>query len=325
MKRNAAGASDPAPADGHAEFSEVEALYEGLPSPVEVLDVFNHETHVRTPRELIEFNLKGRGFILPIPHAGLFVPTKFASRFPTGEKALLEIDLFSDVIFEHLEAMQVICRLAPFFVDMNRSREGADQPHAPDHLRNPPQEYFTVENRPILRADYTPEEEREILAYYDLFHGALERLIHRMRRERGYALVIDGHSMTAVGQGRVYDEGEPRDNFVVGTLGGTSAHGEIIDALVGTLEAEAEPHGLNLTVAKDVPYAGGFITRRHNDPANHVHVIQIEVTMDTYMYEAVDENVVKRYALKQPRVKIVHDILEKATRAACEAAERVYG
>lgn len=46
--------------------------------------------------------------------------------------------------------------------------------------------------------------------------------------------------------------------------------------------------------------------------------------MDTYMYEPVDEDIVMRYALKQPRVTIVQDILRQAVRSACETAERIY-
>lgn len=81
---------------------------------------------------------------------------------------------------------------------------------------------------------------------------------------------------------------------------------------------------MSLTFARDDPYSGGFITRKHHDPRNNVHVIQVEVTMDTYMYEPVDEDVIRRYALKQPRVTIVQDILRNAVRSACEMAERVY-
>jgi len=307
------------------EWRRIEQRYQDFPTRIDVLDVFNNEEHTRPIEQLIELEHRSDDYILSIPHGGLFVPTKFVNHFDLNENCLKEIDLFSDTVFEALEGTQLVCRLAPFFVDMNRHREGADSPHTPDHLRNPPQTYFTVENKPILKKGYTPEQEREVLAYYDLYHGLLGDLIERMRQRRGYALVIDGHSMTSVGLGRVYDEGQQRDNFVIGTLGGQSAHKQIISALVETLRREAEPHGLGLTVARDEPYAGGFITRTHNDPDNHVHVIQIEVTMDTYMYEAVDKDVVKRYALKQPRVRIVQQMLRDATSAAAEAAERVYG
>ena len=109
-----------------------------------------------------------------------------------------------------------------------------------------------------------------------------------MRRERGYALLFDCHSMTSTGLGRVEDKGRARADFVTGTLHGTSAHEGIIDAFMSTLTTEASGHGLGLTVARDAPYSGGFITRSHHDPENHVHVIQLEVAMDAYMYEALE-------------------------------------
>jgi len=304
--------------------SVVQGLYDEVDSPIEVLDVFNAETYTFDVTELIQVLPRSPEFVLSIPHAGLFVPTRYVDRFDLSSDCLVEIDLFSDVIYEALGGWQVICWLAPFFIDMNRSRETSDTTQAPRHLHNPPHEYYTVHDEPILKKPYSPEEEQDVLRYYDLYHNLLAALLDQMRRDRGYALLIDGHSMTAVGQGRVYDEGEPRDNFVVGTLGDTSAHREIIEAFVGSLDKHSRPYGLGLSVAKDEPYSGGFITRRHNAPDNHVHVMQIEITMDTYMYEAVDERATKRFALKQPRVKIVRDILARAIDAACQAAERIY-
>lgn len=253
------------------------------------------------------------------------MPTRYADRFDLQDEGiLLEIDLYSGFIYESLEGLQVISRFAPFFLDMNRSRDGIENPRTPDHLKNPPHEYYTTEGELILRRRYTAEEEAHVLGYYDLYHGLLSALIERMRRERGYALMIDGHSMTAVGQGHVHDQGEERDNFVIGTLGDTSAHKEIISAFEDALREEAELHALGLTVSKDVPYSGGFITRRHNDPENHVHVIQVEISMETYMYEALDEDVVKRYALKPARVRIVQGILRRAIGAASDAAQKIH-
>lgn len=183
---------------------------------------------------------------------------------------------------------------------------------------------LTVRNEPMLIAPYTPEEEREVLSYYDLYHSLLARSIEHMREQRGYALLIDGHSMTGVGLGRVHDKGKPRDTFVIGTLGDTSAHQEIIDALVDTIRRESEPYSIDLSVAKNVPYSGGFITRRHSDPDRRVHAIQIEVAMRAYMYEATEEDVSRRYALKQPRVRIIQHILAEAVKIASDAARGIY-
>ncbi len=309
------------PAD---RWDDIYYQYNGYTEPVEVLDVFSDEKYSLLTRDLIEFRPQNPNFILSIPHAGVLVPTKYKEHFDIDSKSLLEIDLFSDILFEAIGGLQVISRLAPFFVDMNRSRNGSECRRLPRHLTNPPTEYYNIEDELVLQKEYNPKQEEKILRYYDLYHNIISSLIESLKREQGYALVIDGHSMTSVGLGRVHDEGEERDNIVVGTLDDTSAHPEIISAFVKSLKQSIKPYNLGLTLAKNEPYSGGFITRIHNDPKNDVHVIQIEVTMDTYMYEPLDSDKTKRYALKQSRLHIAQDFLRKAVLSASEAAKKLY-
>jgi N-formylglutamate amidohydrolase len=304
-------------------WPEVEELYLAYERERLVFDVLTGDRFRMGIRDLIEFDPRNPEYILSVPHAGVLIPEAFRDRFSLDESALVEIDLYSDLCYESADGMHLRSELAPFFVDMNRSREGADESELPRHLTNPAHEYYNVENRLMLRKPHTPEEEEEVLSFYDLYHGLLDRLIERMRRERGYALLFDCHSMTSIGLGRVEDEGEKRADFVLGTLGGTSAHGAIIDSFMSTLRREATGHGHGLTVARDVPYSGGFITRNHHDPEAHVHVVQLEVAMDAYMYEA-GAPASKRYALKRPHLRIVRRAVKAAFRAAADAAERIY-
>ncbi len=299
-------------------------LYEGYTEEVEVFDVFSEEKYALSTKELIEFRAQSPGFILSIPHSGVLVPAKYKDCFKLDSKSLLEIDLFSDILFEAIGGLQVISRLAPFFVDMNRNKEATEDKNVPRHLANPATEYYSVEDELVLQNEYSPKQEKNILKYYDLYHDILSLLIRKLKSEQGYALLIDAHSMTSVGLGRVHDEGEERDNIVVGTLDDKSAHPEIISAFVNALRQGIKPHGLGLTFAKNEPYSGGFIIRNHGDPDNDVHALQIEVTMDTYMYEAVEEDKAKRYALKQSRLRIAQDFLRKAALAASDAAMRMY-
>lgn len=306
-----------------ARWPEIEELYARHEGQREVYDVFSGDRYRLGIGDLIEFVPRSPEYIVSIPHAGVFVPEAFRDRFHLGEDALVEIDLYSDLCYEMAEGMHVRCELAPFFVDMNRAREGAEEGELPRHLTNPAHEYYDVTDSLMLRRPYSAQEQEQVLAYYDVYHGLLEALIDRMRRERGYALLFDCHSMTSTGLGRVEDEGEDRASFVAGTLEGTSAHGAIIDAFMTTLRAQSSGHGLGLTVARDVPYSGGFITRAHHDPDAHIHVVQLEVAMDTYMYEVV-ATPSKRYALKKPRLRIVRRAVQAAFRAAAEEAERIY-
>ena len=301
---------------------------------VEVLDVHTGEVHRLAPRRLIEVLRPEGGFgqsedgeprpspvIVSVPHAGVLIPTRFAARFPRDERHLVEIDLFSHLLYEQVTGTRLVCRLAPTFVDMNRSRVAAEEAHVPGHLRNPPHEYYTVEDEPILSRPYTPDEEEDVLRWYDLYHGLLDALLRGARRRHGWALLIDGHSMTSVGLGRVHDEGEGRDSFVVGTLHGTSADDAIIDAFVGTLRDAAGSVGLALSVAENDPYSGGFITRSHYDPQAEVHALQVEVTMDSYMYEADDPEPARRYMIKQHRLDVVRRVLARAVAAAADAGQ----
>lgn len=294
---------------------------------IEVLDVFADETHTVEVTDVIDVRrpdpATASPVVLSVPHSGVLIPTRFVDRFPRDERALVEIDLLSHLPYEQLAATQLQCRLAPYFLDMNRARAAAEEPHVPGHLRNAPHNYYTVDDEPILKRPYTPEEERDVLRWYDLYHELLDDLMLQTRQLHGWALLVDGHSMTSVGLGRVHDEGAPRDNFVVGTLGGTSAHSDIVDAFLGTLREEVKAYELGLTVAMDDPYSGGFITRKHHDPANGLHAIQVEVTMDTYMYEADEPDRSRRYAIKQHRLDIVRNVLARAVEAAVAAGSAI--
>lgn len=307
-----------------ARWDDIYYQYSSHDEPVEVLDIFSEEKYNLAVKDLIQFRPQNPDFILSIPHAGVLVPVKYKEHFEINSKSLLEIDLFSDILFESVGGLQVISRLAPLFVDMNRSREGSESEQLPGHLTNLPTEYYSIEDELVLQKEYSPAQEEQILKYYDLYHGILASLIENLKREQGYALLIDAHSMSSVGLGRVYDEGQERDNIVVGTLEGKSAHPDIIEAFVATLKQNIKPYRLGLTCAENEPYSGGFITRMHSNPGNDVHVIQVEVTMDTYMYEPVDSNRSKRYALKQSRLHITQDFLRKAVLAASDACRKIY-
>ncbi len=305
------------------QWPEIDELYEAHEGEREVYDVFSGDKYNLDIRNIINFEPKSPEYIVSIPHSGVFVPEKFRDRFKLSEKSLVEIDLYSDLLYETSEGMHVRSELAPFFVDMNREREGSDEDDLQNHLTNPADEYYDINNKLMIKEPYSNEEREEVLAYYDLYHYMISALIERMKRERGYALLFDCHSMTSTGLGRVEDKGDERANFVIGTLEGSSADSAIIKSFSDTLKNEIMPQGLDLSVARDVPYAGGFITRNHHNPKENIHVIQIEVSMDTYMYEAV-ERADKRYAIKKPRLKLVRNAVREAFRAACVAAEHIH-
>jgi len=104
------------------------------------------------------------------------------------------------------------------------------------------------------------------------YHEALEALIARCRARFGVCLMLDLHSMPTLPHLRLPD-------IVLGDLHGTSCGGEIVDGLAGMLSAR------NLSVGRNRPYAGGYITARHGCPSDNVHVIQVEIGRNLYLDE----------------------------------------
>ena len=316
--------SAPTVEQGIAPWSDIYSLYKDYDSDIEVLDVFCEELHNMPIEDLIDFTPRSHDYILSIPHSGVLIPAHFANRFDLSSKCIKEIDLLSDVLYEGLDGLQIVCRLAPFFIDMNRPKKSDDTKDLPYHLKNTATEYYTVDDELLLKQPYSIKEREYVESFFDLYHAIIEYLAQNMIKERGYALIIDAHSMSSVGWGRVFDKGEERSNFVVGTLDDESADSEIIQSFCDGIKSAAGRYNLNLTHAKNEPYSGGFITRTHHDPKNMIHVIQLEVTMGTYMYEADESDSTKRYALKQPRLKIVQDIVKHAIESASITAKRIH-
>lgn len=283
-------------------------------------NVFNLEEKPLKISDIISIKKKNSDIIISIPHSGMLVPIEFLDLFNLDQESLLEIDMFSDLPFQINKGIEIKSNLAPFFVDMNRSREGSEDKDTPFHLQNDPLHYFTVKNKMMLKKDYSDKEKKEIISYYDHYHEMLDNLIRSMKEKKGYALVIDAHSMTSVGLGRAYDKDKERADLVVGTLEDSSAHPKIISSFVDSLRSNK--HGFS--VMKNKPYSGGFITRKHNDPNNDVHVIQLEVKMKKYMFEGFDQDNSKRYLLKEEGLRNIKETIISAIDNACKEAERIY-
>lgn len=122
------------------------------------------------------------------------------------------------------------------------------------------------------------EAERRIFTYWRPFHDTLAKLIADIKARFGYCLLIDCHSMPSNAQGK-RAAGRQVD-FVLGDLHGAACASRV------TRAAEALLGAKGYLVRRNDPYAGGFITRHYGQPANDVHVLQIEIARALYMDEA---------------------------------------
>ncbi len=111
---------------------------------------------------------------------------------------------------------------------------------------------------------------------YKPYHRSLRRLLARMQREFGCAVLVDCHSMPSSAGPR--DE-RTRPDVVLGDRYGTSCFSIISETIEATLRS------LGYSVSRNKPYAGGFITEHYGNPASGLHSVQFEVNRALYMDE----------------------------------------
>lgn len=115
-----------------------------------------------------------------------------------------------------------------------------------------------------------------ITRYYIPYHQRLAQLIGRAKEAFGFAILIDCHSMPSLSTVRATG-GKP--DFVLGDRYGISCDSNVIQT------ASALLTDLGYSVARNIPYAGGYTTEHYGDPENNVHALQIEINRGLYMNE----------------------------------------
>lgn len=234
--------------------------------------------------------------IFASPHSGRDYPDELLRNSRLDRHALRQSeDSYVDLLFDEAPRFGAPLLRALFpraYVDVNRARDELDPRMFADSL---PRSADTRSSRviaglgviPRIVADghdiydrklYFLDARRRLAACYDPYHQALSNLIEQARRLFGCAIVIDCHSMPSAG-GAPMRPGEPRIDFVLGDRFGSSC------APLVTALAEETMVGLDYEVARNTPYAGGYVASSYGRPKAGVHVLQIEINRALYLDE----------------------------------------
>lgn len=149
--------------------------------------------------------------------------------------------------------------------------------------------------RPLSRA----EGEARLLHVHDAYHQSLAARLESLRREHGFALLIDCHSMPSVQPGR-----RGLTDIVLGDRFGSSAD----TRLMARIERSFRTHGF--TVSRNAPYAGGYTTRRYGRPRRGFHALQVEINRGLYMDEQRITRAPGFSSLKEALDLVIADIIE---------------
>jgi N-formylglutamate deformylase len=119
------------------------------------------------------------------------------------------------------------------------------------------------------------EISRRRASYFEPYHAAIKQKLAAIRDHYGFALLIDAHSVRPaipnLFKGRL-----PDINI------GTHDRRACAPVLIEAIEAWMTDHKPFSTIL-DGRFKGGYTTRHHGDPKNHIHAVQFEIVQDTYL------------------------------------------
>lgn len=137
------------------------------------------------------------------------------------------------------------------------------------------------EGRVIIDGKLTlAEAQRRIDAYWRPYHDRLSSLIDESRALHGSALLFDCHSMPHDALGSAPVVWGRRPDVILGDRFGAACGRWLIDT-AADLFVDA-----GFAVARNAPFAGGYITQAYGRPRQGIHALQIEIDRSIYMDEA---------------------------------------
>jgi len=258
------------------------------------------------------------------PHSGRQFPPRFLRQSRLGLHALRKSeDCYVDELFvtclDH--GAPLLRALVPrSYIDLNREPYELDprmfvtelpgfvnsgSPRVAGGLGTIPR--IVAEGEDIYRGriDFADARQR-IETIYVPYHRTLTALINEVIAKAGEVLLVDCHSMPASATAHVA-HGSPVD-VVLGDRFGASC-GEDLTAIV---EERLKHHGLS--VLRNRPYAGGFITQNHGAPGRGHHALQIEVNRALYLNEQTLEKSAGFQPLKIVLGEVIGELLAETER-----------
>ncbi len=255
------------------------------------------------PCEICEPEALTSPLVFSSPHSGSFYPPEFlaASRLPPQALRSSE-DVAVDDLFAAAPRHGAPLLKAGYpraFLDVNREAGELDPKlfEPPPPPAAPPRSLRVAaglgvvprvvsEGQPIYPGKIPLAEG---LARIDLawrpYHAELDRLMERAAQKFGVAILIDCHSMPSrmpTGDSRRPYEPVQAD-IVLGDRHGASCDAGFAHRVHAQLSA------LGYRVARNKPYAGGFITEHYARRGLHRHALQIEINRALYLDEKTFE------------------------------------
>ncbi|QDL92313.1 N-formylglutamate amidohydrolase [Paroceanicella profunda] len=228
------------------------------------------------------------------PHSGRHYPESFTARSRLSPLQLrLSEDAYVDRLYAtapELGAPLLAAVMPRAWLDLNRGptemdpalvqgvRSAGLNPRVAAGLGVVPR--VVAEGMPIYSGKITAADaQARVSGFHTPYHDTLAGLAEAARRRFGIAVLFDCHSMPSDALRSFAGVRSRRPEIVLGDRYGASAAPWVADATQEAFEAAG------FQVARNTPFAGGYITQRHGRPQRGVHAIQIEIDRGLYLDE----------------------------------------
>jgi N-formylglutamate amidohydrolase len=229
------------------------------------------------------------------PHSGADYPAAFLeSSLLTPLQLRSSEDAFVDELFAAAPAHGaplLAARVPRAVIDLNRAADDLD----PALIAGTSRRFLNAriaaglgviprvvgEGRPIMSGKLTlGEAQRRIADCWHPYHARLRALIAAARAAFGAAILFDCHSMPHDALNAAPLIAGRRPDVVLGDRFGVACDRAVVD---GAAAAFADA---GFAVARNAPFAGGYITQAYGRPQQGVHALQIEIDRSLYMDES---------------------------------------
>ena len=227
------------------------------------------------------------------PHSGRAYPAAFLKRasldrheIRSSEDAFVD-DLFASAVVHGAPFLQA--RAPRAYVDLNRAAEELDpaliegvrrlahNPRIASGLGVIPR--VVANGRAIYRGKLPlSEAQRRSETCWRPYHETLQALLDESHAQFGEAILIDCHSMPHEALETLGERGR-RPEVVLGDRFGAAAGAVVIERI------EAAFTAAGFRVARNMPFAGAYITQAYGRPSRRQHAIQVEIDRALYMDE----------------------------------------
>ena len=229
------------------------------------------------------------------PHSGAAYPDSMKERTHLPLRVLRSSeDAFVDALFASAPdfgAPLLAARLPRAWIDLNRAADEIDPAlvaGAPRGIKSPrinaglgviPR--VVAESRTIYSGKISMREARARIAdAHTPYHRRLTELLEAARAQHGQAILFDCHSMPNDALAGSPMVNGARPEIVLGDRFGAACDRWLMEAAMDMFAAAG------FRVARNAPFAGGYITQHYGRPGRGIHAIQIEIDRSLYMDEA---------------------------------------